>query len=153
MCPAKCKEMGIMTLRTGLRRFLLSVDSRTDSKRQKSRLEVQHFLIPTASFFGWAVSMGTNSRHFHKVNEFPNEAFVQQAIETYFTEQGFQMENEGYSDLVCRDAKRGQKWIIEAKGQTSALGLYSALAAVATKSGTEPEQLLHGMIPRLQPLS
>jgi hypothetical protein len=29
---------------------------------------------------------------------------------------------------------------------------YSALAA-ATKSGTEPEQLLHDMIPRLQPLS
>jgi hypothetical protein len=59
--------------------------------------------------------MGTNSRRFHKANEFPNEAFVQQAIEAYFTEQGFQIENEGYSDLVCRDVKRGQKWIIEAK--------------------------------------
>jgi hypothetical protein len=67
--------------------------------------------------------METNSRRFHKANEFPNEAFVQQAIEAYFTEQGFQLENEGYSDLVCRDVKRGQKWIIEAKGQTSAIGL------------------------------
>lgn len=32
--------------------------------------------------------MGTNTRHFHKKNEFPNEAFVQQAIQAYFTEQG-----------------------------------------------------------------
>src|SRR5690349_5287191 len=30
---------------------------------------------------------------------------------------------------------------------------YSALAAAATKSGTEPEQLLHDMIQRLQPSS
>jgi hypothetical protein len=30
---------------------------------------------------------------------------------------------------------------------------YSALAAAATKSGTEPEQLLHNMIQRLQPSS
>lgn len=67
--------------------------------------------------------MNTNSRRYHKTNEFPNEAFVQQAVEAYFTEQGFQIEQGGYSDLVCRNVKRGQKWIIEAKGQTSAVGL------------------------------
>ena len=67
--------------------------------------------------------MGTNSRRFHKNNEFPNEAFVQQAIEAYFTEQGFLIEQGGYSDLICRDLKRGQRWIIEANGQTSAAGL------------------------------
>ena len=58
--------------------------------------------------------MSTYSRRFHKNNEFPNEAFVQQAIEAYFTERGFQIEDGGYSDLVCRDMKHGQKWIIEA---------------------------------------
>jgi hypothetical protein len=67
--------------------------------------------------------MNTKSRRYLKTNEFPNEAFVQQAIEAYFTEQGFQIEHGGYNDLVCRDVKRGQKWIIEAKGQTSAIGL------------------------------
>lgn len=67
--------------------------------------------------------METNSRRFHKANKFPNEAFVQQAIEAYFSKRGFQIENEGYSDLVCYDVKRGQKWIIEAKGPTSAVGL------------------------------
>ena len=51
--------------------------------------------------------MGTNSRRFHKNNEFPNEAFVQQAIEECFTEQGFQIEDGGYSDLACRDVKHG----------------------------------------------
>jgi hypothetical protein len=67
--------------------------------------------------------MNRNSRRYHKTNEFPNEAFVQQANEVYFTEQGFQIEHGGYSDLVCRDVKRGQKWIIEVKGQTSAVRL------------------------------
>lgn len=37
--------------------------------------------------------MSTYSRRFHKNNEFPNEAFVQQAIEAYFTERGFQIED------------------------------------------------------------
>jgi formylglycine-generating enzyme required for sulfatase activity len=76
-----------------------------------------------ASFLGGAVSMGTNSRRFHKNNEFPNEAFVQQTLEAYFTAEDFQIEQGSYSDLVCRNGERGQRWIIEAKGQTTAVGL------------------------------
>ena len=67
--------------------------------------------------------MSTNSKRFHKNNEFPNEAFVQQAIEAYFTAEDFQIEQGGYSDLVCCNGEHGHRWIIEAKGQTSAVGL------------------------------
>jgi hypothetical protein len=67
--------------------------------------------------------MATISKGYHKSNEFPNEAFIQQAIEAYFTNQGFQIENGSYSDLKCFNAKNGQRWVIEAKGQTGAIGL------------------------------
>lgn len=56
-------------------------------------------------------------------DEFPREAFVQHAIEAYFTAQGYQIEDGGYTDLVCSNSELKQRWIIEAKGQTADVGL------------------------------
>ena len=69
--------------------------------------------------------MATVPKGFKKANEFPNEAFVQSAIEAYFTAQGFQTDTtvDGHSDLVCYSPEHGQRWVIEAKGQTAAVGL------------------------------
>lgn len=60
---------------------------------------------------------------YHYPGEFPREAFVQQAIAAHFTALGFQTETGGYSDLVCHSVERGERWVIEAKGQTGAVGL------------------------------
>lgn len=80
--------------------------------------------------------MTTAPKGFKKPDEFPNEAFVQRAIKAYFAGQGFQFDTDGHSDLVCHSVERGQRWVIEAKGQTSAIGL-----DVRTGLG----QLLHAM--------
>lgn len=55
--------------------------------------------------------------------EFPHEGFVQSAIETYFTSKKYTILEEDYSDLVCINEQDNDKWVIEAKGKTSAIGL------------------------------
>lgn len=55
--------------------------------------------------------------------EFPHEGFVQSAIETYFTSKKYVILEEDYSDLVCINEQDNDKWVIEAKGKTSAIGL------------------------------
>lgn len=60
---------------------------------------------------------------YHYPDEFPREAFIQSAMTAYFTAQGFRIENGGYIDLVCYHPELRHRWIIEAKGQTSAIGL------------------------------
>ena len=59
----------------------------------------------------------------HYPAEFPRESFVQRAIESYFIGQGYQIEQEGYIDLVCRHPETTVRWVIEAKGHTSDVGL------------------------------
>lgn len=54
-------------------------------------------------------------------DQFPHERFVQQAIESYFTEQGFVIGKKGYADLVVE--RDDERWVIEAKGETQAVGL------------------------------
>ncbi len=69
--------------------------------------------------------MATAPTGYKKPNEFPYEAFIQRAIDAYFAAQGFQTATDvgGHSDLVCRNPGSGQRWVIEAKGQTAAVGL------------------------------
>lgn len=55
--------------------------------------------------------------------EFPHEGFVQRAIETYFTSKKYTILEGDYSDLVCINEQDNEKWAIEAKGKTSAIGL------------------------------
>jgi hypothetical protein len=67
--------------------------------------------------------MVAHSKGFHYPAEFPREAFVQAALKQYFTALGFQIEDGGHVDLICRNDKLGQRWIIEAKGETADIGL------------------------------
>ena len=60
---------------------------------------------------------------FPRGNDFPNEGFVQKAIEAYFTEQGFTLLDEGYTDLACVRPQTGERWVVEAKGHSKALNV------------------------------
>lgn len=55
--------------------------------------------------------------------EWPNEGFVQVAIESFFRSCGFKIEEHKTIDLVCSHPTTGEKWIVEAKGLTTAVGL------------------------------
>ncbi len=55
--------------------------------------------------------------------EFPHEGFVQRAIDTHFQSLGFVMGSKGHVDLVCDHPTTRERWIIEAKGETSDVGL------------------------------
>ena len=63
------------------------------------------------------------TKSFHYPAEFPREAFVQLAIETHFREHGFLAKDSGHVDLECKHPETGESWLIEAKGETSAVGL------------------------------
>lgn len=68
------------------------------------------------------VLRGDVMAEFRRGYDFPNEGFVQNTIESYFKKQGCSILEEGYADLVCI-CNRSDKWIIEAKGETAAVGL------------------------------
>jgi len=60
---------------------------------------------------------------FQRGLDYPNEGFIQMAIENYFNECGYQIIQEGYSDLVCVCEVTSIKWVVEAKGKTTSIGL------------------------------
>jgi hypothetical protein len=60
-------------------------------------------------------------RNYARGDEYPNEGFLQAAIETYF--KGYERIAGGDADLACRDCETGEVWIVEVKGLTSAVGL------------------------------
>lgn len=65
----------------------------------------------------------SNSRQYARGLDFPNEGFVQQAVEKHFHRLGFAEVPEGDADLACRHPETGERWVIEAKGETTAVGL------------------------------
>jgi hypothetical protein len=69
-------------------------------------------------------------------DQFPREGFVQAALERHFS--GCELVDGGTVDFVCRDS-HGVKWIIEAKGETSATGLdfRTGLGQILTAMGEE----------------
>lgn len=52
--------------------------------------------------------------------EFPYEGFIQKSLEQHFEHLGFNLEKDGQVDLIVE--KGTEKWIIEAKGITQAIG-------------------------------
>ncbi|HSK69169.1 MAG TPA: hypothetical protein VLA21_07890, partial [Candidatus Limnocylindria bacterium] len=55
--------------------------------------------------------------------DFPHEKFVQQALEKHFSALDYVFMKEGNSDLVCLNNQGRDKWVIEAKGKTTEIGL------------------------------
>ncbi len=54
---------------------------------------------------------------------FPNEGFVQLAIEQHFSDRGFSKSQKGRVDLCCSHPGTNERWVIEAKGETADRGL------------------------------
>ena len=55
--------------------------------------------------------------------DWPNEGFVQQAIEAHFRAAGYAIDEHKTIDLVCVHPGTGERWSVEAKGSTSSIGL------------------------------
>ena len=53
-------------------------------------------------------------------SDFPREGFVQRAIERHFASCARAV--AGHADFACTD-ERGRRWLVEAKGETSDVGL------------------------------
>jgi hypothetical protein len=55
--------------------------------------------------------------------KFPHEGYVQSAIEAHFLGLGFTIDTNSDADLLCAHSETGERWLVEAKGVTSAIGL------------------------------
>ncbi|MDD3927402.1 MAG: hypothetical protein PHT33_12165 [bacterium] len=62
-------------------------------------------------------------RIFKLGTDFPYEGFVQLSIEAHFMRLGFTIDADTHADLICFHPLTGERWLIEAKGATSAIGL------------------------------
>lgn len=62
-------------------------------------------------------------RGYRRGSGFPNEAFVQTAVEKHFCSSGYERVVTAHSDYACHHPSTGDRWVIEAKGATSAIGL------------------------------
>ncbi|MGI8913955.1 MAG: hypothetical protein ACR2JY_09300 [Chloroflexota bacterium] len=51
---------------------------------------------------------------------FPYEGFVLPAVQRHFEVLGFRVEIKGNEDLACIHPETGERWCVEAKGETSA---------------------------------
>lgn len=65
------------------------------------------------------------SRSYKRGLEFPHEGFVQLCVEQHFSNAGFDLITDGRVDLLCSHPVTGESWNIEAKGQTTQVGLDS----------------------------
>jgi hypothetical protein len=54
---------------------------------------------------------------------FPAEQFVQESIEAHFASRGYRLEKSKHTDLVCSHPNTGDRWHVEAKGISTAIGL------------------------------
>ena len=67
--------------------------------------------------------MEPRAQVFKRGAEFPHEGFVQAAIERHFASTGHRPSQVKHSDFACEDPRTGRRWVIEAKGLTTAVGL------------------------------
>ena len=56
-------------------------------------------------------------KYYKKEKVYPFEAFIQEAIEKYFSAEGYSIEEDDRIDLIA--FKPDIRWIVEAKGSTS----------------------------------
>jgi len=76
----------------------------------------------------WADGLTSNGpggkvQSFKRGTDFPHEGFVQKAIEAHFSTIGFDLESGSHADLVARNKNTGERWLVEAKGVTTSIGL------------------------------
>ena len=67
--------------------------------------------------------MKTKTEQFKRGLDYPNEGFIQNAVEKYFDSLGYEQINVKYIDYVGINTQTEEKWVIEAKGKTTEVGL------------------------------
>ncbi len=60
---------------------------------------------------------------YKKSSDYPNECFIQKAIEQYFERLGCVKQKVAHSDYIGINPYTNEKWVVEAKGETAAIGL------------------------------
>lgn len=86
-------------------------------------------------------------KYYKKENVFPYEAFVQTSIEKHFEVQGYDVEKDGQVDLIA--VKGSDRWIIEAKGVSEAIGTdFNTCLGQLVKSMTSNESKYAIAIPK-----
>lgn len=84
---------------------------------------------------------------FKKSTNFPNEAFIQDAIEKYFLDNGYSLINNSQIDLIA--SNENETWIIEAKGLTNNIGLdFNTCLGQLAKSMSSPDYIYAIAIPK-----
>ena len=64
-----------------------------------------------------------SEKQFKLGTNYPNEGFVQSALQGHFEGLGFKQGKLGHIDYVGVHPVSGERWVIEAKGETSDVGL------------------------------
>lgn len=83
---------------------------------------------------------------FQRGPAFPNEQFVQEAVKTHFIAQGYTIVNEGHKDIVGVHPESGARWVVEAKGQSEAIGTdFNTCLGQLLKRMTDDEVALFGL--------
>lgn len=67
--------------------------------------------------------MKTKTEQFKRGLDYPNEGFIQNAVEKYFDSLGYEQINVKYIDYVGINTQTEEKWVIETKGKTTEVGL------------------------------
>lgn len=62
-------------------------------------------------------------RKYFRGYDFPYEGFVQLAIEKHFTSLGYHINTSSDADLICTHPLTYERWVVEAKGKTTNIGL------------------------------
>lgn len=82
---------------------------------------------------------------------FPNEGFIQIAIERHFEQCGYTLNTSTKVDLLCVHPNSGEAWHIEAKGMTTEVGLDFRTCLGQLVQRMEHPHVRHGIaLPDLQ---
>ena len=67
--------------------------------------------------------MNSGTSQYKRTGKYPDECFIQEILDEYFTENGFHRIETNCVDYVCEHPDTGDRWHIEAHGASSAIGL------------------------------
>ena len=86
-----------------------------------------------------------SQRSYKRGIEFPHEGFVQLSVEEHFRKAGFHLTIDQRVDLLCSHPVTGESWHIEAKGQTTQIGLDFRTGLGQLVQSMQHNQTKHGI--------
>ena len=67
--------------------------------------------------------MNRGTSQYRRIGEYPDECFIQEIINEYFSGNGFRRIETNCVDYVCEHPDTDERWHIEAHGASAAIGL------------------------------